>query len=197
MLKSKIDFILNKFGDDFEIVRSTGNVSIKGKASKIKIITNPWDSQYLKQGTFNWDESIEPGEILYDTVQEIYYFVYTSHNYYMDSDLVAQSRILLMINATCEIKRLSGAAGEMGGTTQTFISQKTGIRCHLREVNASLKSENPGFSETVSFILYIQSTESPVILDRIVIDSVNYQVDRIDNITIDGIYKIDLSLDKR
>jgi len=39
-----------------------------------------------------------------------------------------QKGTLLYINKECEIQRLTGTAGEMGGTNQTFTSQKTGIK---------------------------------------------------------------------
>ena len=188
---------LSRFGEDFEVVRQTGNIALKGKAGKITRATNPWATQYLKTAIFSADELISSGEIIHDKTEDIYYFVYTLQKQYINTTLTAQVMNLLKADKVCQIQRLQGQAGPFGGTQQTFITQATGIRCHLREITADLRTERPALLERASFLLYVQNSEDLLILDRVVIDNQNYQVEHIDKTTVQGLFETQLSLDKR
>ena len=85
----------------------------------------------------------------------------------------------------------------MGGTTQTFTSQKKEIKVHIREISSALREERPSLLETASSLLYLQNTETPLVLDRIVVDSINYQVAHINKMEFEGIWELQLSLDRR
>ena len=197
VLMSNLNKALRKFGDDLKVIRKAGNIDIKGKTGRIRRVTNPWAMQYLRQAVFSPDVEIDPGEIIRDKTQDIYFFIYIMQKNYKAATLVAQSIRLLLADSLCEIQRLQGTAGPIGGTTQSFVSQKTNIKCHLREISADLRTERPALLERAGFLLYTQSTENLVILDRIVIDSINYQVEHINKTSLEGLSETQMSLDKR
>ncbi len=114
----------------------------------------------------------------------------------LKDEVFEQKGTILYINNTCEIKRLQGTAGSMGGIIQSFTSQKADIRCHLQEISADLKIERPALLEVADFLLYIQNSEDLQILDRVVIDGVKYQVEYIGK-TLQGLFEAQASLDKR
>jgi hypothetical protein len=173
------------------------NIELKGKAGMINRATNPWATQYLKQAIFSADEIINPGEIIRDKTQDIYYFVYTLQREYISTILTAQVINLLKADKFCEIQRLQGQAGPFGGTKQEFVTQAQDIRCHLREITADLRTERPALLERASFLLYMQNNEDLQILDRAIIDAQNYQVEHIDKTIVQGLFEAQLSLDKR
>lgn len=188
---------LGQFGEDLEVIRSSGNVDVKGKTGRIRRVTNPWAMQYLRQAIFGVAVEINPGEIIHDKTQNIYYFVYILQKNYKTTTLIAQSINLLLADSLCEIQRLQGTQGAFGGTKQEFVSQKTDIKCHLREITADLRTERPALLERASLLLYMQDTEDLQILDRIVINSINYQIEHINKIILGGLFEVQMSLDRR
>ncbi len=200
MIKNRLNTALSRFGERFEIVRTTGNVYLgKGKLGKVRRVNIPWLMQYLKESIFGSAVTIQPGDIIYNKTQSIYYLVYILNKNYKGDRLIAYAVILLIADSSCEIKRISSSAaiGPYGGTQQTFASQKTSVQCHLREISADLRTERPALLEVASFLLYMQDSESVQVLDRLIIDSVNYQIEHVDKTALAGLFEVQLSLDKR
>ena len=198
MIKNRLNIALNKFGERFEIIRTAGNVYLgKGKLGKVRRVNIPWLMQYLKESIFGHAVAIQPGDIIHNKTQDTYYFAYILNKNYKGDRLIAYSVILLIAGSSCEIKRLSGTRGAYGGTQQTFTSQETGVRCHLREINADLRMEKPALLEVASFLLYTQDSIDVQTLDRLIIDSVNYQVEHMDKTALVGLFEVQMSLDKR
>lgn len=197
MIKSNLNTALSKFGEDFEVVRQGENIDVKGKTGTSKRISNPWLAQFMKEAIFSADEIIYPGEIIHDKTNDIYYFVYTLQKQIIKTELVAQKINLLKINSSCNIQRLSASAGSFGGVKQEFTIVTSDIRCHLKQIDADLRTEKPALSETAEYLLYMQNIEDLQVLDRIVIANQNYQVEHIDRLTLEGLSEAQLSLDKR
>lgn len=197
LLRSNLNTALQRFKDDFEIVRQTGNVSVKGKSGKITRANNPWAMQNLKQAVFSPDELIYSGEIIHDKTEDVYYFVYTLQRQYLKTTLTAQVINLLKADKICQIQRLQAQAGAFGGVKQIFATLAQDIKSHLREITSDLRTEKPALLERASFLLYTQNTEDLQILDRIKIDNQNYQVEHIDKLSLPGLFEAQLSLDKR
>lgn len=188
---------LARFGDTLLIVRDDGSTLILGKSWANRRIANYWLRQYVLNVMFIGSPEIFGGDVIRDVKRSKYYFVYNLHKLTLRENVIEQNGTLLYINKACEIQRLQGTVGPFGGTKQSFSSQVTDVRCHLREITADLRTERPGLLERASSLLYTQNDENLQILDRIIIDSVNYQVEHIDKTTYQGLFEAELSLDKR
>ncbi len=200
MISNNLDKALGQFGEEFEIIRDTDIDLGKGKLGKVRRVTIPWLMQFLKESIFGNGVEILPGDVLHNETQDIYYLVYILNKNYKGTNLVAYSVVLLIADSLYEIQRLGtdAAAGPFGGTKQTpFTSQKDDIRCHLKEISADLRTAKPALLEVASYLLFTQDTEDVQVLDRIVIDSVNYQVEHLDKTALDGLFEVQLTLDKR
>ena len=197
MIKTKLSTALDKFGEDFEIIRQGGNIDLKGKLGRVKRVTIPWAMQHLKDVIFGPEETINPNDIIHNKTQDIYFFIYTLHKQYKSTILVAQVATLLDADSLCDIQRLDGETGSFGGTKQTFQNQATDVRYHIREIISDMRVERPALLERALVLLYIRNTEDLHVLDRIVIDSRNYQVEHINKTTFQGLIEAQMSLDKR
>ena len=194
-IKSNLDSALTKFGDIFTINGTT--TEILGKISVNRRTSNPWNAENIRSGIFSVTPEISGGDILYHVQANIYYLVYLMGKETLVDANIAQHVTLLKISKTCAIYRLSGTSGSMGGVKQTFTKQKENIKVHLREITGDLRVERPALLEMASFLLYMQSSEDLKMLDRVVIDSKNYQVEYIDKNTFSNLFEAQLSLDKR
>lgn len=188
---------LARFGDTLLVVRDDGSALILGKSWANRRIANYWLRQYILNVMFVGNPEIFGGDIIRDVKRVKYYFVYNLQKLTLRENVVEQNGTLLYINKACEIQRLQGTKGPFGGTKQAFVSQKTGISAHLREINADLRIERPGLLERASFLLYLQDSESLLVLDRVIIDSEKYLVEHINKVLLQGIFEVELSLDKR
>ncbi len=199
MLKNRLNTALNKFGERFEIIKTTGNVYLgRGKLSKVRRVNIPWLMQYLKASIFSSAITIQPGDRMHNKTQDIHDLVYILYITYTGDVFIAYPVILLIAADSCEIQRVgAGTVGAFGGTQQTFTSQATAIRCHLKEISADLRTERPALLEVASYLLFMQDSEDVEALDRLIIDSVNYLVEHIDKTALAGLFEIQLSLDKR
>jgi len=193
----KISEALQRFGDTLLIVSDDGYTAILGKTWLNARITDYWLLQYVRNVMFVNNPEVFGGNIVRDVIRSKYYLIYNIEKVTVEDDIMEQKGTLLYINKECEIQRLTGTAGEMGGTTQTFTSQKKEIKVHIREISSALREERPSLLETASFLLYLQNTETPAVLDRIVVDSKNYQVAHINKVEFEGIWELQMSLDKR
>jgi len=196
-LKSNLDRAVARFGDEIVIIRESGDISTKGRISLNRRFGQPWNAENLRQGIFSSMSTLIGGDILYHTIKDEYYFVYIKGTETLSNSSIAQQITLLKINNTCSIYRLSGTAGSMGGTKQSFTKQKEDIKIHLRAITGDLRVERPALSQTANYLMYLQNTEDIRILDRIVIDEKNYQCEVINENTYNGLYEVELSLDKR
>jgi hypothetical protein len=193
----KLNRALSRFGDTLLIVENGGSTAILGKTWANTRVTNYWLRQYLLNVMFSSIPEVFGGNIIKDAKRNKHYFVYNLHKITIREDVLEQKGTLLYINKACEIQRLNGATGSFGGTKQEFGSQATDIRCHLKEITADLRTERPALLERADFLLYMQNSQDLQVLDRIAIDTINYQVEHIDRITCQGLHEAQLSLDKR
>ena len=193
----KISQALQRFGDTLLIVSDDGYTAILGKTWLNARITDYWLLQYVRNVMFVNNPEVFGGNIIRDVIRSKYYLIYNIEKVTLEDDIMEQKGTLLYINKECEIQRLTGTAGEMGGTNQTFTSQKKEIKVHIRAISSALREERPSLLETASFLIYLQNTETPLVLDRIVVDSKNYQVAHINKVEFEGIWELQLSLDRR
>ncbi len=189
---AKVNNALTKFGDTFLIDDVT---PILGKSWSNARVSSYWLRQYVRNVMFASTPEVFGGNIIKDVKRDQYHFIYNLHKVTVKDDILEQKGTLLIINKTCEIQRLSGTGGAFGGVKQTFVSEKTDIKGHLREISGALRTERPALSEEANYLLYLQSTEDLLTLDRVIIDSGNYQVGHINNLT--GLIEAELSNDLR
>lgn len=199
MLNINLNRAVNRFGDKFRIIRTSGDKIILGRISLSRRFSQPWNVENLRMGIFGVMPVILGGDILYHIKNDTYYFVYLLGKETISDTEIAQHVTLLKINKTCAIYRLSGTAGSMGGTKQSFtvVEGEENIKVHLRSIDLSLRAERPALLEGASFLLYTKSDTNILILDRVTIDGVNYLAEAIDKVTFSGLYELQISLDKR
>lgn len=196
-LAEQLDRFLGTHGEDFEVIRVGGNVAVKGRSWTPRRISQHWGAEYLKEAIFSSGEVVSGGEIIHDKTNDIYYFIYQSQKAMVGKLTLARNIVLLKITEACEIKRPQDVAGEHGGSTKTFTSIATDIRCHLKVVSADLRGERPGLSEAAASLLYIQKTVDAQVLDRIVIGDRNFQVETLNKDEFAGLYELELNKDER
>ena len=187
---------LQRFGDTLLIIENGDQTIILGKSWANERVTNYWLRQYVRNVMFVNAPEVFGGSMIRDVKRSQYYFIYNLHKVTVKEDVLEQKGTLLYINKTCDIQRLSGTGGAMGGAKQTFTNEKINIRCHLREISGELRKERPALSEEANYLLYLQSTEDLLTLDRIIIDSENYQAGHI-NENLEGLIEAELSNDLR
>ncbi len=187
---------LQRFGDTLLVVEDGDYTSILGKSWANERVTNYWLRQYIRNVMFVNAPEVFGGSMIRDVKRSQYYFIYNLHKVTVKEDVLEQKGTLLYINKICDIQRLSGTGGAMGGAKQTFTNEEINIRCHLREISGELRKERPALSEEANYLLYLQSTEDLLTLDRIIIDSENYQAGHI-NENLEGLIEAELSNDLR
>lgn len=197
LLKSNLNQALERFKEDFEVIRESGNMDLKAKTSNLSRSTNPWVTQFMKEVIISTEVIINPGEIVRDKTNDVYYFVYTLQKQMLKTQLIIQKALFLRINNLCQIQRLSPQAGSFGGVKQQFITLGSDIRCHLREITADLRTEKPALLETAKYLLYLHNSVDLQVLDRVVINNQNYQAEHLDKLTLEGLFEAQVSLDKR
>lgn len=64
-------------------------------------------------------------------------------------------------------------------------------------VTAQLRQEDPGLLQTTKYLFLIPSTYKIPVMDRVIFNSVSCQVDALDDIILDGILRLQCSVDTR
>ena len=187
---------LQKFGDTLLIIENGDQTAILGKSWANKRVSNYWSRQYVRNVMFAGTPEVFGGNIIKDVKRDHYYFIYNLHKVTVKEDALEQNGTILNINEICAIHRLSGTGGAFGGAKQTFTLEKDDIRAHFTEISGELRKERPALSDEANYLLYLQSTESLLPLDRIIIDSENYQVGHI-NKNLEGLIEAEISNDLR
>ncbi len=187
---------LQRFGDTLLIVENGDYTSILGKSWSNEKVSSYWLRQYVRNVMFANAPEVFGGRVIRDVKRSQYYFIYNLHKVTVKEDVLEQKGTLLYINKICDIQRLSGTGGSMGGRKQTFTNEKINIRCHLREISGELRKERPALSDEAKYLLYLQSEEDLEVLDRIIIDSENYQAGHINKNFI-GLIEVELNNDLR
>ncbi len=187
---------LQRFGDTLLVVEDGDYTSILGKSWANERVTDYWLRQYVRNVMFVNTPEVFGGSMIRDTKRDKYYFIYNLHKVTVQEDVLEQKGTLLYINKICDIQRLSGTGGVMGGAKQTFTNEKINIRCHLREISGELRKERPALSDEANYLLYLQNTEDLLALDRVIIDSENYQAGHI-NKNLEGLIEAEISNDLR
>ncbi len=187
---------LQRFGDTLLVVEDGDYTAILGKSWANERVTDYWLRQYVRNVMFANAPEVFGGSVIRDVKRSQYYFIYNLHKVTVQEDVLEQKGTILSINKICDIQRLSGTGGAMGGAKQTFTNEKINIRCHLREISGELRKERPALSDEANYLLYLQNTEDLLALDRVIIDSENYQAGHI-NENLEGLIEAEISNDLR
>lgn len=196
-IKANLENSLSRFGDEFEILNNGVGKPILGRSWVNSRVSRHWGLQNLRLSIFASKPALDIGNIIYDKSKDERYFIYSNSKESVAGNTVFQKATLLRINAECKILRPIENAGLMGGVKLDFEENEKILPCHIRELNADLRAERPALSERANFLLYLHYKTGVNILDRIVLNKINYQVESINKIDFEGLLEVALSLDKR
>lgn len=100
-------------------------------------------------------------------------------------------------NAALTHLRKEEAVDEFGNITETWTTLNADVPAFGVAVTATLRQQDPGLLESTKFTFQLAKSLGIQVMDRIVYSGANYQVDAVDDVTLPGIVRVQLSTDTR
>ena len=104
---------------------------------------------------------------------------------------------LWLCDSTCNIYRLENKYTGTQITGKKLTSIMTDIKCVQQDTNGRIKTFDAGLLESTIKRVYMQHNPNVKLLDRMTINNKNYQIDSIDDSSVNNVMCVQLSDDKR
>lgn len=185
---SWLEGMLETDGDPITILRTpsvTSYVSIK-RTSRSSDPAN----RALHEGHVLTSSSLQSGELF--TLGADSYLVQS-----VDRDEEADYWFAMKCNATVTNQRPTETTDADGNLVQSWTTLASNEKAWGQIVTAKLRAEDPGLVDAARYVFQMRKALGVVEMDRIVYSGANYRVESVDDIAMEGVVRVQLSIDTR
>lgn len=179
-------------GQECTIIRDpsvTSYVSLKRSSKSISDLT---EREAYFEGLILSDSNIESGELF--QIGDNKYLVQTVYSDPASSELVL---FAVKTNVVIDHKTLTKSADENYDITEKWSTVNSNVDAFGLVINDDLRQEEPGLVQGSTYIFQVPKSLGIAVMDRIVLNGSNYKVISVDNIGLDGVSRIQSSVDTR
>lgn len=183
---------LNAHGESCSINRTTPITTYVSMKRSTKSTNNLGNREALWEGAIPADDNVKSGEVL--TIGSNKYLVQSvSYDPASREDIFFAAKC----NAILQHKRYTEELDENNNLVKEWKTINADVASFGAIVTYELRQFDPGLLSSTRYVFQVPKSIGVIELDRMVFNDTNYQVDSIDDVALEGVVRIQLSVDTR